>query len=528
VRGQRRVAKQAASGAAVVGAAGALCWLYLRQARTIWVTSDGASNALQAWDMLHGNLLLRGWWLSDVTFYTTELPEYMLVETARGLSASVVWTGAAITYTLLVVGTALLAAGRPAGQPGSTRLARGLLAAGIVLAPSSVLGTPMLLSSPNHTGTSVPLLAALLLIDRAAVARTARRWWLAPVVTGLLLAWVQVADQVALFAGAIPVAVVCGARWARGRERADLALAVAAVASVPAALGALRVTRALGGFYVSPVTAGTGLLAPLSQLPYHARMLGESALVIFGANYFDQPSATLRAIAWAHVAGLALVLAGLLAAARRLLAGRLDRVSQVLLAAIVVLVVAGLLGTHLSDILAAHEVAVVAPFGAVLAGRMVGGALATPRLAPLLGVGLVASLGFLCYDGSLASYGAGSQPVADWLVRHHMGNGVAGYWQADVTTLVSGGRVTVAPVSLTSGAIYQWEAEAAWYARSAHYAISPPDPTRATSPALARALFGPPARVYHVDGWVIQVWHRDVLATVRGATVRLLGQQGRG
>jgi hypothetical protein len=511
-----------------------LCWLYLRQARTIWVTSDGASNALQAWDMLHGNVLLRGWWLSDVTFYTTELPEYMLVEVARGLSESVVWTGAAITYTLLVVGTALLAAGPPGTRP-RTRLAQGLVAAGVVLAPSSVLGTPMLLSSPDHTGTSVPLLAVLLLIDRGAATGVARRWWRAPAVAGVVLAWVQVADQVALFAAAIPVAVVCGARWARGRDRADLALAVAAVASVPAAVGALRVIRAAGGFYVSPVTAGGGgLLAPLSQLPYHARMLGESLLVIFGANYFDQTSATLRVIALAHLAGLALALAGLLAAVRRLLAGRLDRASQILVTAIAILLIAGLLGTHLSDILAAHEVALIAPFGAVLAGRMLGGTLASPRLAPLLGVGLAASVGFLCYDGSLASYGAGSKPVADWLVRHHMGDGVAGYWQADVTTLVSGGRVTVAPVSLASGAIYQWEAEAGWYARSAHYAISPPDPTRATSPALARALFGPPARVYHVDGWVIQVWHRDVLATVRGATggtsgpgARLLGQPGR-
>jgi hypothetical protein len=512
------MAGRVAWGAALVAVAIALCWLYLRQARTIWVTSDGASNALQAWDMLHGNPLLHGWWLSDVTFYTTELPEYMVIEMARGLSASVVWTGAAITYTLVVMGTALLAAGRRGAQP-ARRVARGLLAAGIVLAPSSVLGTPMLLSSPDHTGTSVPLLAALLLIDRPAAIPAARRWWLLPVVAGLLLAWVQVADQVALFAGAIPVAAVCGARWVRGRERADAALAISAVASVPAALGALRVMRALGGFYVSPVTAGgSSLLAPLSQLPFHARMLGESILVLFGANYFDQTSATLRLITFAHLAGLAVALAGLLAASRLLLARRLDRVSQILLTAITVMLIAGLLGTHLLDILAAHEVAVIGPFGAALAGRMLGGALARPRLSPLLGIGLAASVGFLCYDGSLASYGAGSQPVADWLVTHHMGNGVAGYWQADATTLVSGGRVNVAPVSLGSGAIYRWEAEAGWYAGTAHYAISPPDPTQATSPALARALFGPPARVYHVDGWVIQVWRRDVLATIRGAT----------
>jgi hypothetical protein len=303
-----------------------------------------------------------------------------------------------------------------------------------------------------------------------------------------------------------------------------LALAVAAVISVPAAQGAVRVIRALGGFYASPVTvAGPSLLAPLSQLPYHARMVGESILVIFGANYFDQASAILRAIAFAHLAGLAVVAAAMAAATWRLAARRLDRVSAILVVAIVIIVAAGLLGTHLTDILAAHEVAVIAPFAAALAGRIGGGALVRPRVAPLLGLGLVASLGFLCYDGSLASYGPGSQPVADWLVTHHMGNGVAGYWQADVTTLVSGGQVTVAPVSLTSGAIYPWEAQAGWYRRSAYYALSPPHPTPATSPGLARALFGPPSRVYRVDGWVIQVWRRDLLATVRGVTQGMSG-----
>ena len=46
------------AGFAVAGLA--LFAAYLRQARTIPVHSDGASNALQAWDLLHGNVLLRG------------------------------------------------------------------------------------------------------------------------------------------------------------------------------------------------------------------------------------------------------------------------------------------------------------------------------------------------------------------------------------------------------------------------------------------------------------------------------------
>ena len=74
--------------------------------------SAGAANALQAWDMLHGNLLLRGWTVSDVSFYTTELPEYMGVELIRGLGSDVVHV-AALTYTLLVLLAGLLATTSP-------------------------------------------------------------------------------------------------------------------------------------------------------------------------------------------------------------------------------------------------------------------------------------------------------------------------------------------------------------------------------------------------------------------------------
>ena len=62
-----------------------------------------------------------------------------------------------MTYTLLVLLAALLARGRARGRAG---LARALLAGGIMLAPQ--LGaTSVLLLSPDHTGTAVPLLVNL-------------------------------------------------------------------------------------------------------------------------------------------------------------------------------------------------------------------------------------------------------------------------------------------------------------------------------------------------------------------------------
>ena len=155
-------------------AAAVLFFCYWRQSQAVPLSSDGSSNVLQAWAMLHGNLLLHNWWVSDVSFYTTELPQYMLIEALTGLGPWVVHAAAAMTYTLLVLLAAVLAKGRVQGGAG---WARALLAAGLMLSPQ--LGaTSILLLSPDHTGTAVPLLVIWLLIDRA------RPRWYVPVLVG--------------------------------------------------------------------------------------------------------------------------------------------------------------------------------------------------------------------------------------------------------------------------------------------------------------------------------------------------------
>src|SRR6202035_3717085 len=137
-------------GLAAAGIGLYLC--YLAVSRTQAVGSDGASIAVQAWAMLHGNPLLRGWAVTDVSFYTTELPEYMIVEAVRGLNADVLHASAAITYALVVLTGGLLGRGQAKGREGAVRL---LISAGIVVAPQVTAGVFILIFQPDHTGTAV-------------------------------------------------------------------------------------------------------------------------------------------------------------------------------------------------------------------------------------------------------------------------------------------------------------------------------------------------------------------------------------
>src|ERR1700733_3637297 len=217
---------------------------YLGQARTVAVGSDGASQALQAWDLLHGNPLLHGWWVTDVSFYTTELPQYALLELARGLTAGVIHVAGAMTYTLLVLTAAVLARGRARGSDGG---ARALIAAGIMLAPQLGPGPQTLILSPHHTGTCVPILLVFLLIDRSgylAVPRPGGARWPVPVLVCLGLAWTALAGAPRIGHGRV-----------RDREplatyRREASLAVAAVLAIPGELAAAALIRARAGWQV--------------------------------------------------------------------------------------------------------------------------------------------------------------------------------------------------------------------------------------------------------------------------------------
>ena len=68
-----------------------------------------------------------------------------------------------------------------------------------------------------------------------------------------------------------------------------------------------------------------------------------------------------------------------------------------------------------------------------------------------------------------------NQALADWLVAHHLTSGLGGYWDADVTALGSGGKVTIAPLVDRAKYGYPWESKASWFdpkASSANFVIA--------------------------------------------------------
>ena len=544
----RRASARRLLAAAAAALAVALLFLaYLRVSRTYPENSDESNDLLMAWDMLHGNVLLHGWYLSDVSFITTELPQYALLVWLFGLHTDTAHIAAAMTYTLVLILSVLLARGRVSRREARPRM---LLTAGLMFAPQLGVGVFVLLLSLGHIGTAVPLLLTWLVIDRASPAgggrgggqpsrdqggaRGDRPPWSAayvPVAVGLLLTWVLIADPLALLVGVVPLVAVCAMRVARDLARRqdapvravlrarwlELSLAVAAIAAQGLAWLAGRLLQA----YLHPLPYQ---LAPVHTWPRHAWVTAKGLLALFGAKPEGPPAALFFALL--HLAGVALVAWAVLRVARRFWSWP-DMISQILLVAMVLNVAAYVPSTlaNATD-LNAREFAVVLPFGAVLAGRTVAVSLRDSKrrwarpalLAGAIGallVGYGASLGWAAAQPSVPAMNA---RLVTFLSAHHLTSGIGGYWESSVVTVGSDGAVTIRAVRPGTLQPDLWEAKSSWYDARQHYAnflvtSSTPgffnhwQPNRA-----ALAALGPPARTYHVGPYTVYVWNKNLLA----------------
>jgi hypothetical protein len=497
---------------------------YYDQARQFAVGVDGSSNLLQAWDMLHGNLLLSGWTLADLSFYTVELPEYAIVAAVRGLGPGAIYAGAALTYTAVVLLAALLAKGRATGRTG---LIRALIGGGIMLAPT----WGGLLGNPDHIGTQAPLLLMWIILDRAG-----RRWWV-PVVSGVLLAWTQVSDPLALYEGVLPLAAVCVLRMYRRRLADDpgavpwrgfvrgnwyeASLAVAAFAGAAASALALRLISMAGGFtVVSPAT----VFASVQDFASRIGVTAESVLLLYGADFSKQP---LRASSYAliHLAGVSLAAWALARAYRRF--WQHDLVTQVLAVAAGVLLLAYTFTGAYTVGSGTHEINGLLPIGAVLAGRLLATPLARARLLPVLAVVGVAYSFVLVHEAVRTpppvSHDAS---IAAWLQAHHLDRGLSTYWDANLITVVTGNRVQIRPVGIQHGqlAVSPWDSDASWYDKApdkpytfflvtTNYSGCPrPAGSRAYWLSSIQRTFGPPMADYrNIYGYDVLVWNHNLL-----------------
>jgi hypothetical protein len=474
------------------------------------VDSDGANSALQAWDLVHGHLLLHGWIFGDATFYAFELPLNGIVELLVGMSNLAVHVGSALTYLIVAACAVALAV---TSSRGPARATRGAVVVTVLAVPLLAIPTTwVLLEEPDHIGTSMFLLVSFLLIDRVPDRR-----FTAPLV-GLILCAGQLSDSTVRYVAVPAVVLVCGYRALAGRKlrSGDTALAVAAVVSVPLESALQAAMTHFGGFVMVPPKAR---LASPRLWPRHASVTWLDVRILFGAA--SEPGHKLAAASAAF--GLICLLAVIFGLARAVWTWRgASRAEQLLVVAIVFNV-----GTYLVSVMpepnVPRELAAVLPCGAVLAARALVPARITARpraFAAVAATGLIALLP-LATAATRPPLRPATVPLVAFLESHGLRYGIAGYWDASIVTMESDNRVQIRAVNIWSKIeLAGWETSALWYDPSRYDAtfVVADSPGQGRYPAAHFEHFlGKPAATYRVAGWLVLVYRTNLLREVAPA-----------
>jgi hypothetical protein len=412
---------------------------------------------------------------------------------------------------------ALVAMGQPARRGlrvgiGTERVVRALITAGIMLAPAPGDGSSTLLLTPDHLGSTVPVLLVWLVVDRC------RPRWYVPVAVGILLAWGLVADPLLEVTGVAPlvlvsavraaqrlhpqnpqnpqkpqtdpqgprrhrgnprrpaspvpgpdhlgpagrarrsavavrterVPVAAAARTVRASGRFELSLAAAALAAVGAASSVSGLIRAAGGFALRPV--GTSF-AGFAALPHNIRLTVQGIGVLFGA-FFGRGQPVNAIFSSLHLVGLALFGVAFFLAWRRFFRPE-DFLVPALALAITLNLILYAQGDYVQNLLSSREITEVLPLGAVLAGRVLAGPVLKMRFKGRNVLGVALAVVLVGYATALAVYAARPpvaaehQDLAGWLAAHRLTGGLAvGYWLANSLTVDSGDHAEVREVSI--------------------------------------------------------------------------------
>jgi hypothetical protein len=504
---RRRVRRPLAAAAWIAGCV-ALFAFYLRISLTAYMTSDGANNALQAWDMLHGHLLLHGWIIGDATYYTFELPVLAFTEIFFGLGDLASHAASALTYLIVTVSAVALAL---TGSRGLARVARcGVVV--VVLAAVFHVGAyaaSLLLGPPDHTGTSAFLLVSFLLIDRLPA-----RWYTSPLLLAILCAG-QVGDATVRYVAVPAVVVVCGYRVvaARSVRTGDAANALAAAVSVPLAYAVRAVMVHFGAYQmVAPKTA----ISPPGRWPHNAALAWDALRVLFGAEFGSGSSSLVRDAG--YILGLACLLAAAAGLARVVWTWRTaSRAEQLLCAAIAINLSAYVVST-IPVPGNPYEVVAVLPCGAVLAARAcVPAHIGTLRAGLTVGLATIAALLPLTAAAVQPAAVVPTAPLSAWLSAHGLTYGLAGYWSSSATTLNTGNGVQLRAVAMRGRQVirYDWETDTSWFDASRHDAtfVIVDLVGHGLSPS-AESYFGKPVKIEHVAHWAILIYHKNLLRQV--------------
>ena len=516
----------------------ALFFGYLYSSQLVVKNSDDASIILEGQAMLHGNLLMHGWYLPSDSFITTEMP----------LDAinSIFFTGVQIlriTPALLYAATVLTAtylATRQVSDPPRRWLAAAACLA-LIAFPVGLLFS-LVMQGPMHIGTILASLIAWVAYDHfvkhSKQPASSLTLGLFIIVTILAI----IGDPMAELLIVVPVTIVSGLMLWRTRGRSETARATlgSALLALLVGIGARQALIASGTF----VSTAELALTPPGNITYNLLWF---LLGIFQAFHIElQPSKALDVSNIQLLPGLPLgqlVLFTLLNVGflvvctigfarlfrRSLIPKDMEQsLTSVLTWAILADVLAYLCTDFSLNITGLRYLIPAGIYAGILSYPAI--ARAIPKrhvIQVVLAFLIVSGLTYAVVLAQAPRTQAPESQLITFLEGHNLTYGFGTYWAANITTLTSNERVQVVPVTEQYGSIYRfiWHSNSAWFEGpqlgSARFVVIDESVSAVCFQRAIVKSFGEPDHIYYLDSspkFVIFAWNHPIVGSSVAST----------
>jgi hypothetical protein len=496
--------------------------------------ADGATVVLEGAAIRHGAIGLAGWTFAYDSFWSVDAIAYAFGVLLDGLQASLMHlVPAALAAAIVLVG------GYAAGveHRRATWVVASLTVVVALALPSHALAL-FFLQGPWHVGTALYCLIAFCCLRHE---RLGWRWGVAV----LLLAAGILGDLQTLALGVAPVFVAGAVVMARRRSvAAGATLVTGAAASVGLAAAVRWVAVRLGTFaIVSGHRTATGVQMRASI--GHAINWTGALLGIHHGPYGGPHVPAVVEIA--HLAGAAVVLAGIVFALVRLVRTSVRtppsseepslRLEQCLLFGIVGSLVEFEVLTLSGNVLYARYLTATVIFATVLGARALAVGVAAliehARRAPdsvasragvgalMLGAGAIvaAYASVVVIDAQPRSPRPPVAGLVAFLKAHRLTNGIGEYWAASIVTVESGGDVRVRPVVANHQGMIERDGHQAttdWYdGQRFQFLVYEMRPYGRITPTTIEKTYGAPTHTYRIDQYSVDVWSHSIGVSTR-------------
>ncbi|KHL92664.1 hypothetical protein QW71_27960 [Paenibacillus sp. IHB B 3415] len=467
--------------------------------------SDYASIILEAQSFLKGNFILKNWSLTNISFYTTDLPFYVIAMFFEGFTPKLMHHVPALIYTLILVPTFFLTNFSKLRHVSNWS---GIIFVFVIICFPSIFYINNALVGPIHIGTLLYLLIAFVCLEKYLENDEKNAFSLYVFFAFLLLAFIG--DSLAYYIGAIPIIVVSSyfIFLKKMYIKKHITLIMNVIMAVVVSKGFSFLISYLNGFEIFDTNMR---FTTYDKVDNNLSLAVEGLIKLLGADIFNHPLSLTSLLTLAHlfVALFVLMLPlSCLKNCKNYLESH-DYISLLLSASMYILIIAFILSNMAIDINSTRYLVAFVLFGAIVIGRSTYSQLRIFKISlPIL---------ILIYAVSTTQILRSEIPISsqaklsEFLIANNLNYGYSSFWASNIVTVESNDRVKVRAISEVEGELrpFNWFSEQNWYKENTTFLILNAVGSNLTYNTAVNQ-FGIPNQNLSFEEYDILVWNYNI------------------